>query len=89
MSDRWRDDDRDYGYYDDTAASSMSSHSRGRPRGNDTWRHDGYEENDWKRRRTNDDGVGRPKRIIGMETAQRYFVVRVSQQSLLWWGRRR
>lgn len=58
MPDRWRDDRGDYDHYDDTTASSMNGYNRGgRPRPNDDWRHDAYEENDWKRRRTNDDGV--------------------------------
>jgi hypothetical protein len=68
MSHRWRDDDRDYGYCDDVTASSMSNYSRGRPRGNDNWRHDAYEESDWKRRRTNDDSVGLLDTVIGVAT---------------------
>lgn len=82
MADRWRDDDRDYGY-DDVIASSMSNHSRGRPRGNENWRHDAFEESDWKRRRTNDDNVSCSDTVIGMETTQGHYIVRASSQSLL------
>lgn len=77
MSDHWRDDDRDHGYYDDVTASSMSNYSRGRPRGNDHWRHDAYEENDWKRRRTNEDSVCHSKAVTGVTTTQALSVVRV------------
>ncbi|KAF8321822.1 hypothetical protein DL93DRAFT_1475665 [Clavulina sp. PMI_390] len=61
MPDRWRDEDRDYGYYDDDSYNNNSYNNerdgyerQGRSR-RDNWRHDAYEENDWKRRRTNDD----------------------------------
>ena len=92
MPDRWRDDDRerDYDYYDDTTASSMGGggyNSRGgRGRGNDDWRHDAYEEGDWKRRRTNEDSVrvlDIPVPVVHLLTLMRMSPVRVRLESSL------